>query len=148
MAGGRPTDYREEYNDQVYKFCLLGLTDAEIAPLFDVTEVTLNNWKKEFPEFFKSMREGREIADANVAKSLYERANGYSHEEEKVFCVEGEIVTHTVMKHYPPDTAAASRWLGNRRRDKWAEQIDVNLKGNLAEGLAAAMARINEKSAD
>lgn len=30
-TGGRPTAYRKAFDEQVYKLCLLGATDAEIA---------------------------------------------------------------------------------------------------------------------
>lgn len=46
MAAGRPTDYREEYNEQAYKLCLLGATDAELGDFFNVTEQTINNFQK------------------------------------------------------------------------------------------------------
>jgi hypothetical protein len=85
MPRGRPTAYKKEYNEQAYKLCLLGATDKEMADFFGVSEVTFNAWKKNHPEFLKSLKKGKEIADANVASRLYERAMGYSHPEEKIF---------------------------------------------------------------
>ena len=38
----------------------------------------------EHPTFMNSIKSGREEADANVAASLYHRANGYSHKAEKI----------------------------------------------------------------
>ena len=35
---GRPTEYKEEYNEQVYKLCLLGAKDKELADFFNVEE--------------------------------------------------------------------------------------------------------------
>jgi hypothetical protein len=34
MERGRPTKYKEEYNEQAYKLCLLGATDKELADFF------------------------------------------------------------------------------------------------------------------
>lgn len=119
---GAPTLYREQYAEQAYKLCLLGSTDAELADFFNVTEQTVNNWKTAHPEFFESIRKGKEIADAEVADSLYQRAKGYSHPEDKIFQYEGAPVVVPTIKHYPPDTAAAIIWLKNRQPKKWRDK--------------------------
>ena len=117
---GRPTDYKTEYTEQAYKLCLLGATDKDMANFFGVCEATINNWKKECPEFLESLKRGKIKADAEVAKSLFHRATGYEHPEDKIFCTNGEVTTVKTIKHYPPDTAAAFIWLKNRAgwRDK------------------------------
>lgn len=125
-SGGRPTDYKDEYVDQVYKLCLLGATDKDIAGFFEVKEQTINNWKKSHPEFFESIKRGKVIADADVADSLFKRATGYEHTETKVFNNQGEILTHDVIKHYAPDPTAIAYWLNNRQRGKWTQRQDVN----------------------
>jgi hypothetical protein len=78
-GGGRPEEYMPEYAEQAYKLCLLGASDAVLADFFEVSEMTINNWKKRYDDFYLSLREGKTQADANVAKSLYHRALGYSH---------------------------------------------------------------------
>ncbi len=128
MAGGRPSDYKEEYNEQAYKLCLLGHIDSELANFFEVTEQTINNWKKDYPEFFESVKAGREIANANVAVSLYQRATGYEHPEEKIFNNQGEIVRATTTKKYPPETKAIEMWLHNRCGDKFAKKVEIDNK--------------------
>ena len=128
---GRPTDYNEDYNDKVYKLCLLGLTDAQIAPLFNVTETTLNNWKIKNPLFFESIQKGKEIADAEIAHSLYQRAKGYSHPDTDIRVLNGEIEQTEITKHYPPDTAAAFIWLKNRQGDKWRDKPEDASKENI-----------------
>ena len=130
MAGGRPTDYEEKYNEQAYKLCLLGATDKEMADFFGVSEVTLNAWKKAQPEFLKSLKKGKIQADADVAKSLYHRACGYEHPETKVFCTDGEITTYEITKYWPPDTGACMAWLKNRTRkltEPWSDKHEVTL---------------------
>ena len=76
---GRPTEYKAEYVEQAYKLCLLGHTDRELGGFFGVAETTINNWKLAHPEFFEAIINGKEVADAEVAASLYQRAKGYSH---------------------------------------------------------------------
>ena len=126
---GRPTSYRPEYADMARKFCLLGANDERLAQLFDVSEVTINAWKKEFPEFLKSLKEGKDIADANVANSLYHRALGYSHPEDDIRAMNGEIVITPTVKHYPPDTAAATLWLKNRQPNVWRDKVENTVNG-------------------
>lgn len=130
---GRPTKYREEFPEQAYRHCLLGATDAEIALLFDVNEDTVHEWKKVHPEFSESLTRGKAEADANVAESLYKRALGYSHEAVKIFMPAGfnEPVYAPYTEHFPPDTAAASLWLRNRRPDKWRDKIDISAKSEM-----------------
>jgi len=111
---GRPTKYLAKYGEEVYKLCLLNATDAQIADFFGVAESTVNLWKVKHDKFSESIKRGKIQADSEVADRLYHRACGYEHPETKVFCHEGEITTHEVVKHYPPDTAAAFIWLKNR----------------------------------
>ena len=131
--GGRPTEYLEEYNEQAYKLCLLGATDKEMGEFFGVSEVTINAWKTKFPEFLKSLKQGKIKADADVAEKLYQRALGYEHPETKVFCHEGDITEHEVIKHYPPDTAAAFIWLKNRAGWKDKQEHNIGISKELGE---------------
>lgn len=119
--GGRPTKYEEKYNEQARKLCLLGYTDKELADFFEICEATLNNWKIEYPEFLESIKKGKDIADAEVVESLFQRATGYEHEETKFFQYEGSIISEDTVKHYPPDVGAAALWLKNRQTIKWAK---------------------------
>jgi hypothetical protein len=126
---GRPTLYKPEYCELAYKFCLLGASNAKLAELFEVAGSTIDKWIAEIPEFSGAVREGREIADANVAKSLYHRAVGYSHNEDDIKMFQGQIIITPTTKHYPPDTGAATMWLKNRQGDKWRDKQDVEHSG-------------------
>jgi hypothetical protein len=76
----------------------------------------------EYPNLKASIKKGKEEFDtANVEKSLLARALGYEHPEEKVFCHNGEIITHNQIKHYPPDVAAILVWLTNRQPERWSK---------------------------
>ena len=59
----RPTRYKAEYAKQALKLCILGLTDKEIGYFFDVSEVTINTWKKKHTEFFVSITPSQERID-------------------------------------------------------------------------------------
>jgi len=129
---GAPSLYKPEYNDQAFKYCLLGATDSELANFFEVTETTINNWKKDYPSFFESIKDGREKADANVANSLYKRATGFEKQAVKIFCdtKTGEVTEAPYMEYYPPDTTAINSWLNNRQRDKWKQRQDTTISGD------------------
>jgi hypothetical protein len=115
--GGRPTKYKEAFNDQVFEMALLGLSDTQMANILGITEQTLNNWKTEHPMFFESLTQGKENADGKVAKAMYKRALGLTIIEEAL-TKDGQIVQ--LRKELPPDTPAAKHWLANRQRKLWA----------------------------
>jgi hypothetical protein len=119
---GRKSLYREEYAEQAFKLCLLGAVDAELANFFGVCEKTLNNWKHEHPAFLQSIIDGREKADAEVAHSLYKLATGHHVTAEKVVKKDGNFEAVRYKQYIPADSAAAYRWLLNRRRKDWTDK--------------------------
>ena len=128
---GRPTSYKPEYATQALKLCRLGATDKELADFFGVSEQTINAWKDSAPEFLESLKEGKTLADAEVADKLFKRATGYSHQAVKIVANANTGQEHIVpyTEHYPPDTTAAIFWLKNRQRDKWRDKVDTEITG-------------------
>lgn len=124
---GAKTKYDPSFDELAYNYCLLGATDAQLANFFGVTEQTVNNWKIAQPTFFESLKKGKSMADAMVAKSLFGRATGYEHPEDKIFNNNGEPMIVPTVKHYPPDPTAAIFWLKNRQPDKWRDKQDISL---------------------
>ena len=116
---GRPTEYKPEYDEQAYNYCLLGATDKQLATFFDVSEQTINAWKHKHPSFLESLRRGKEIADARVAQALFSRATGYEHPEDDIKAVNGETPT---IKRYPPDPTSMIFWLKNRQPKLWRDK--------------------------
>ncbi len=131
MPAGRPSEYKPEYVEQVFKLALLGATDEEMASIFGVVIQTLYNWDEAHPEFMESRARGKDAADANVADRLYKRALGYSHDAVKIMQYEGEPVIVPYTEHYPPDTQAASWWLKNRHPEKWKDKHEHDISGTL-----------------
>jgi len=115
----RPSSYKTEYAEQAEKLCKLGAIDTEVADFFNVNIATIYRWKNQHPEFCESLKVGKEPANDRVEHALYHRAVGYSHPEDDIRVVNGEIVITPTVKHYPPDTKAALAWLYNRVPDKW-----------------------------
>lgn len=119
-------------NDQARKLALLGLTDRELAEFFGVTERTINNWKHEYPAFLHALTEGRVVADANVADSLYRRAIGeVVFTEKRVKGEDGEYEIIRLSQQVPADPGAAKLWLTNRRRKDWQEKVTQEHTGSI-----------------
>lgn len=116
---GRPTVFQPIFVDQVYKLALLGKTDEELADFFGVVQQTLNGWKKKYPQFLESLKKGKDLADAEVATSLYQRACGYEREALHFFSYEGQSWSEKYIKWYPPDPTAIAIWLNNRQPSRW-----------------------------
>lgn len=129
---GRDSKYRPEFNEQARKLCLLGYIDAELASFFGVCEKTINNWKDEYPAFLQSIAAGKDVADAEVADSLYRRAIGEQIVVERA--VKGEDGKHDIvtLKQFVPGEVPAQRlWLLNRRKGNWRDKVETEHSGNV-----------------
>lgn len=138
---GRKTKYDAELHPkQVLKYSLLGLTDSQMAGAFDISESTLNLWKKNHTKFSESMLAGKIEADANVASTLYKRALGHTQKRKVAFKVKDyddkdrqiervEIVE--TEDYFPPSDQAINLWLGNRQRKKWGSKSEIEHSGEL-----------------
>ncbi len=124
---GKPSSYQPEYAEQARKLCLLGATDKELADFFNVSESTINKWKIDFVEFSESIKKGKDLADADVAERLFNRACGYVAPDVDIKVIDSRIVKTDFLKHYPPDTTAAIFWLKNRQKNKWRDKQEIDL---------------------
>lgn len=60
--GGRPTDYRPEFCEQVVNLARIGMGRAEIAATLGVVRATLANWERAHPEFLAAMERAGEMS--------------------------------------------------------------------------------------
>lgn len=145
---GRPNTYRGEYAPQAYKLCLLGATIQELADFFEINNSTVYQWMKYFPEFANAIRDGREVADAEVAHSLYKRATGMRIPAVKIISVAGPpgagstVEYHEYEEVLPPDVGAATKWLASRSR-RWREKQEVELVGKNGGPITSATVTID-----
>jgi len=130
---GRPSKYEGINLAKVELFAMHGLIDSELAICLDISEATLNNYKKQHPEFLESIKKGKLVADLQVERKLYERATGYEHEDTYFSNYQGVVSATSYTKHYPPDTAAAFIWLKNRRG--WRDRQEVEHSGSIEQKL-------------
>lgn len=154
---GRPTKYNPEYHPiQVMKYCLAGLIDTQIAQLFEISVSTLNEWKKEYPEFSESIKKGKDEADCNVASMLYKKAVGFKEKRQVPFKVkktmngvgsEEKIEIVEVEDYYPPETSAQIFWLKNRQPQTWRDKQNVEIEETGSINISDWL-KINNQNAD
>jgi len=149
MGNDRKAKYDPKFHDAwAFSLAIRGATDQEVADALGVSRRTVIRWSKQanakgeeaLTSFGEALRSGKEQADAQVERKLYERCLGYDVEEEqKTIDVNkdgsskiGQIRTN--KKHIPPDTMAIMYWLNNRNRKsgKWAQkqEVSVNISEN------------------
>jgi hypothetical protein len=168
--GGRPTKYKASMNALVFKLALLGATDKEMADCLEINKDTLNEWKVKYPKFSVSINKGKLKADAEVAKSLYKRANGFEYDE-VTFEKTGQLVAvvdagtgelkqepeykkKVVTKLIPPDVAAQNIWLKNRRSKvepegiRWADKHEVGMTDNNGDDVRPILQLIPAQNCD
>ena len=138
--GGRPSPYDSAVHpNKVYELIsLYGSTDEQLAQLFDISTVTLWQWKQSHPEFLKAYNEAwQQYSYPNAERSMYQRAIGFTVPEEKVFCnvIDGKPVITRVQteRYYPPETKAGYYVLQNMSRrlgdGKWQDVSRVEHTG-------------------
>jgi hypothetical protein len=121
-TAGQPTLYKPDYCTQAHNYCLLGATNEDLAGFFDVTRRTIDNWIASHPDFASAVHTGRAVADARVARCLYERATGWERTVERTVLHRGEEKKLKNTLCYPPDVQACIFWLRNRRRATWGSR--------------------------
>jgi hypothetical protein len=136
-AIGRNSLYNHDYPVQAFKLCLLGATNKELAAYFDVSPLTISNWKNFHSAFNDAVTRGKKMADMEVAHSLYQATldrvitlrqaikckevyyddNGKRVEKERI-----EVIN--VEKHIPACFRSQQFWLRNRNPSHWGLKID------------------------
>lgn len=133
---GRKTDFKQEYVKLAFNYALLGATDKQLSDFIGVTEKTLNTWKKEYPEFLQSLKNGKQKADSQVAEKLFTRAIGYDYNEVSTEKKGRKVIkTRTTKKQVAPDPTAAIFWLKNRQPELWREKVFNEMTGKNGEPL-------------
>ena len=82
---GRPTVYDSAFHPRkAAQLALMGLTDVQMAIVFDINERTLNRWKIRYPAFFQSIKQSKDLVDGMVENSLFKRALGMETTQKKI----------------------------------------------------------------
>ena len=79
-----PLKYNPAYHDDwAWSLAIKGATDQDIADAFHVSRRTIIRWRQTYPSFNEACQHGKEVADAKVKRSLYERAVGFEYQEKE-----------------------------------------------------------------
>jgi len=125
--------YKPEYAEMAYKLAILGLTNQQIADVFDVSLFTLDEWTKKHDDFGWKLNSGRSFADADVAIALHKKATGYRKKVAKAHFDDnvGQWATCEYEEEVEPNLQAIITWLGLRQRknEVWAGIRTGTLEG-------------------
>lgn len=138
---GRPKHSGEKWNpiyiEIVKELASEGYIETEIQKIIHISIATFNKWKKDHPEFHKSLKEGKENPDRKVEKALFENAIGGEYETEKALVVSdgGKNGAHVevvkVKENRAGNVTAQIYWTKNRMPEKWRDKQDVEHSGSL-----------------
>ena len=73
----------------------------------------------------QAARVAKDVADARVERSLYNRAVGYTFDSVKIMQDKGRPVVVPYREHVPPDPGAGFNWLKNRRPEEWRDRREL-----------------------
>lgn len=76
MAGGRPTEYKPEYCDQLAALGRNGLSLTQMAAHIGVSKQTFYTWRDTHPEFLDALQESLTYAQAHWEEMAYKGARG------------------------------------------------------------------------
>jgi hypothetical protein len=118
---GRPTLYDSAYHPRkAAQLALMGLTDVQMAMVFDINESTLNRWKIRYSDFSQSIKKSKNLVDCTVENSLFKRALGMETTQKKIVeYPDGRMRKEIAIKYVPPSLSAIIFWLTNRQPDLW-----------------------------
>lgn len=125
-----------------------GLSDKQIAHNIGITQTTLYEWQKRFPELSEALKKGKEVVDREVENAMLKRALGYEYDEvtqepvtDKDTGITEMRVTKRVTKQIVPDVTAQIFWLKNRKPEEFRDKRDVELSGSVDLGSIIEKAR-------
>lgn len=124
---GRPTKYIAEYDQVAGNLALAGFSDIDISEALGIAEQTFYDWQNRHPSFKKAISDGKKIAVGVVARSLFERAQGYTVKEKRVERDEvGNIIrTIETEKFIPPSDSSMAFFLKVKAPEIYADKAEV-----------------------
>lgn len=132
---GRPTLYDAEIHIALVEaYAEEEYTYQKIADRLGIDVVTVNDWRRKYPDFSLALERGKERALAGVVRSLYKRALGYDYTQTEMSGkknAEGGMSAKQYIersKHVPPDVAAIMCILTNRDPGNWQHRRELVIK--------------------
>lgn len=124
----RPSTYNAKLHPKlIHALAKQGFTDEQIAAELEMSTGGLYKWYKQYPELVEAKKTGAKDPDDLVEIALFDRALGYTWEEEQAVRVKKDKDSETVevvkiRRKLPPDATSMIFWLKNRRPDKWRDK--------------------------
>lgn len=138
---GQPGKFIRLDLKKIYRLCVLGMDNKEMAEHFDIKYETWMAWlrpdsKHYKPELSATIKHGTEGIVAKVAERLVSRAIGHKHKAVKFFynAQDDKIVRQEYIQHYPPSEAAAAFILKNKRPSSWKDKPVEDLNPEILTG--------------
>ena len=129
--------YNPEYHyDWAWSLAIKGATNKEMAEAFGISLRTVIRWMNEHESFADAVERGKNIADAKVERSLYQRAIGFEiTDTEKTVDMDKDgnpkpVRIKNTTRKIVPDTMAIMYWLNNRKRGQWSQRQEVALSAS------------------
>jgi hypothetical protein len=106
----------------------MGGTIDQLADAFRVSISTIYQWQNNYPAFAEACRVGRDMADARVERSYYERAVGYERDAIKIFMPAGakKPVYAPYREHVPAEPRCGEFWMTRRNPEKWGQHAPAD----------------------
>jgi hypothetical protein len=123
---GRPSKFTPEMLPTVRDAARLGATECQLAAMLGIAVSTLSEWKASNAEFSDALKEGKAIADAEVAGSLFRRAVGFTGPD---------------GVYQAPNVTAQIFWLKNRQPSEWRDVHRAEITGPDGGPIAAPCTR-------
>jgi len=93
-----------DYVDIVSKLKSVGLADKDVGYILGVSKLTINRWKKQFPEFKDAWGEGKETAKSCLVARAFQAAAGFDYIEKNVK-VKTKVLADGTEVEYPAETS-------------------------------------------
>lgn len=101
-----------------------GKTQEEIAAALGIVYRTFVEWRKKYPEIDQALRDGREVAVAQIEESMFARAIGTKVVERKIIELpDGSQKKEITEKELPPDPVAGKLLL-QAWSDEYKEKME------------------------
>jgi len=106
-------------------------TLSDIAKKIGVSEKTLIEWRKTYPEIEQAIKDGKEIVDYRVENALLKAALGYTTTDVKTIISPPDkngnraIRVEKIEREVPPNPTAIMCWLNNRKPEQWKRNRDM-----------------------
>lgn len=124
-------EWLKEENLELLSCWARDFTLSDIAKKMGVSNKTLIEWRKKYPEIEKAIKDGKEIVDYRVESALLKVALGYTATDVKTIISPPDkngnrtIRVEKTEKEVPPNPTAIMCWLNNRKPEQWKRNRDM-----------------------